>query len=268
VATRFLSSIGVAELPALTSPFDPGYDPVTVESHLQQSAAMMASLKISMACWIIAEEESTRRKIRAARKYGVPTVTGGGPFEIAADRGELRAFLDLCADYDVDRIEAGSGFTEMSVPPGQVVAMAQEVGLEVQFELGKKHEGPFTEETFGAFVDEGRRWLDAGAKQLVLEARESAQGVGLFDDEGRFNTALAIRFEEAFGMDRVVFEAPTKASQFALLDELGPLVRLSNVRLEELLRVEIYRRGIHSDAYLSPKLRPPDRRPSEAAGPR
>jgi hypothetical protein len=28
------------------------------------------------------------------------------------------------------------------------------------------------------------------------------------------------------------------------------------VRLEELLRVEIYRRGLHSDAFNQPKLRP------------
>ena len=29
-----------------------------------------------------------------------------------------------------------------------------------------------------------------------------------------------------------------------------------NVRLEELLRVEIYRRGLHSDAFANPNLRP------------
>jgi len=46
-----------------------------------------------------------------------------------------------------------------------------------------------------------------------------------------------------------VFEAPNKASQFALLEQFRPEVRLSNVRLEELLRVEIYRRGLHSDAF-------------------
>jgi phosphosulfolactate synthase len=33
-------------------------------------------------------------------------------------------------------------------------------------------------------------------------------------------------------------------------------VRLCNVRLEELLRVEIYRRGLHSDAFGKENLRP------------
>jgi len=53
---EYLRLIGVPDLPPLTSPFDPGYDPVTLESHLDQSAHLMASLKISMACWIIADE--------------------------------------------------------------------------------------------------------------------------------------------------------------------------------------------------------------------
>ena len=54
----------------------------------------------------------------------------------------------------------------------------------------------------------------------------------------------------------ITFEAPNKPSQFALLDHFGPRVRLCNVRLEELLRVEIYRRGLHSDAFGKENLRP------------
>ena len=59
-----------------------------------------------------------------------------------------------------------------------------------------------------------------------------------------------------FGIDTVIFEAPTKASQFAMIDHFGRDVWLTNVRLEELLRVEIYRRGLHSDAYANERLRP------------
>src|SRR5919205_2237750 len=111
----YLKQIGVAQLPALTSPFDPGYDPLTVESHLGQSAHLMASLKISMACWMVADEAATRRKVAAAREHGVSTVTGGGPFEIAVAQGQLPAYLDLCADIGVSRIECGEGFTNLPV---------------------------------------------------------------------------------------------------------------------------------------------------------
>src|SRR5437899_3068458 len=148
----FLNTIGVPELKPATSPFDPGYDALTLEAHLAQSAHLMSTLKISMACWLIAAESATRRKIGAARRHGVPTVTGGGPFEVAVAQGALPAYLDLCADLGVTRVECGTGFA----------------------------------------------------------------------------------------------------------------VRLGNVRLEELLRVEIYRRGLHADAFAKPRLRLP-RRDAEVA---
>jgi phosphosulfolactate synthase len=252
----YLKLIGVPEIRPATSPFDPGYDLVTLKSHLEQSHHLMSILKISMACWLIADENVTRQKIAAAKKYKVPTTTGGGPFEVAYVQGKLPQYLDLVADFGFTRIECGEGFTDISLNAREIVKMANDRGLEVQFELGKKHTGAFTEDVVKALIDQGKRWLDAGALQLVVEARESAKGVGLFDDEGNLNVAFAERFANAFGHGVVMFEAPNKPSQFALLDHFGPEVHLCNVRLEEVLRVEIYRRGLHSDAFAKENLRP------------
>lgn len=261
----YLRRIGVRTLQPSTSPFDPGYDPVTVEAHLAQSHHLISILKVSMACWIIADEGATRAKVAAARKHGVQTVTGGGPFEVAVAQGQLDAYLDLCAEIGFDRFECGEGFTDMNLAPQVVARMAADRGLDFQFELGKKHGGAFTDRVADELVEQGQRWLDAGAKELVVEARESAKGVGLFDMDGNLNTALAERFVDAFGFGITMFEAPNKPSQFALLDHFGPEVRLCNVRLEELLRVEIYRRGLHSDAFGHANLRPPA--PPEPAAP-
>jgi phosphosulfolactate synthase len=253
---RYLDSIGVRPTPRATCPFDPGYDPVTVESHLQQSGHLMGTLKISMACWMVAEEGATLRKIEAARRAGVPTVAGGGPFETAVAQRALGAYLDLCADVGLTRIECGEGFTEMSLAPIDIVRQAAERGLEVEFELGEKHSGRFTDDETEELIATGRSWLDAGAVRLVVEARESAQDVGLFSAAGEFDPGQADRIAAAFGLETVLFEAPNKASQFALIDHFGPEVQLGNVRLEEVLRVEIYRRGLHSDAFGNEKLRP------------
>jgi phosphosulfolactate synthase len=253
---RYLSLIGVARMPARTSPFDPGYDPATLASHLEQSGHLISILKISMACWMVASEAATRAKLTAARARGVRTVTGGGPFEVAVAQGRLEAYLDLCAGLGFDRIECGSGFTEMRLQPDEVVRMASDRGLEVQYEVGPKHGGSIRDDAVGDMIAEAAAWLDAGAREIVVEARESAVGVGVFDDQGRLGGDMADRFADALGLDVVCFEAPTKASQFAFLGHFGPAVRLSNVRLEELLRVEIYRRGLHSDAFANPSLRP------------
>ncbi|GAC1587918.1 MAG: phosphosulfolactate synthase [Acidimicrobiales bacterium] len=247
----FVRSLGVPELGPLLVPFDPGYDLQTLTGHLQQSHHLMSHLKLSMACWLIADEGVTRAKTAAARRHGIPVLSGGGPFEISAEKGQLPEFFDLCADFGFDRVEAGEGFTQLAIKPAEVVRLASDRGLEVQYELGAKQGGPFTTESVESIIGTGHRWLQAGARQLVVEARESARGVGLFDAMGRLNVAFAERLVAAFGFATVVFEAPTKSSQFALLSSLGPQVILTNVRLEEVLRVEIYRRGLHSDSYRS-----------------
>lgn len=252
----FLEEIGVDRLAAATVPFDPGVAPAVLESHLEQSAHLMLGLKVSMACWIIANERATRRKLQAADTAGVHTVAGGGPYEIAVAQERLEPYLDLCADMGFQRIECGEGFTELPPDATRVVRMAAERRLEVEFEVGKKHDGSFTEATVDSLIDQGRRWLDAGAVQLVVEARESAAGVGVFAADGGFNASAAEPFAEAFGLERVLYEAPTKQSQFALIKHFGPAVRLGNVPLAELLRVEIFRRGLHSDAFGQRNLRP------------
>ena len=182
--------------------------------------------------------------------------TGGGPFEVAATFNRLDEYLDLCADFGINRIEAGEGFTHTELDPDKIVKMASERGLEVQYEMGEKHSGSFTPEVIKGLIDLGKRWLDAGCTQLVVEARESAQSVGLFDDHGSLDLEGASLMAEELGLDKLIFEAPNKSSQFAFLKFFGPNVELCNVRLEELLRVEIFRRGLHSDAFMHDKLRP------------
>ena len=253
---EYLQKIGVAELPPATCPFDPGVAPVVLESHLLQSAHLMMALKISMACWMIADRAATRRKVEAARVAGVPTLAGGGPYEVAVAQGQLPAYLELCAEVGFDGIECGAGFTDPGVSAAEIARQAADRGLAVTFELGKKHGGEFDANALSELVEEGRAWLEAGARHLIVEARESASGVGLFDAGGQLNAALAEQLVDALGLETLVFEAPTKPSQFALIDKLGPRVQLANVRLDELLRVEIYRRGLHSDAFANPTLRP------------
>ena len=255
-STDFVDLLGVRKLPPATIPMDPGLAPVTLEGHLAQSAALMAGLKISMAGWLIAEESETRRKIAAAKAAGVTTTSGGGPLEIALAQGRLIEFLDLCGELGFDRVEYGESLATSKLDAQTMIGLASERGLDVQFELGRKHGGPMTHAEAAELVEEGRAWLDGGAVATVIEARESAENVGLFDAGGSLNEDLATYLAEGLGLERVVFEAPTKPSQFALLDHLGPEIRLGNVRLEELLRVEIYRRGLHTDAYAVERLRP------------
>ena len=253
---NYLNLIGVPQLPGKTLAFDPGYDVSTVVGHLEQSGHLMSSLKLSMACWQVCNEKSTHIKIAKAKELGVGVCTGGGPFEVACACNKLPQYLDLCAELGFDRIEAGEGFIDLHISPADVLKLARERQLKVHFEVGEKHSGPFTPQVVNDIITQGKQWLDAGAEQLVVEARENAENVGLFDSQGNLDLKGADMLVEAFGLDKIVFEAPNKTSQFAFIRHYGPEVELCNVRLEELLRVEIYRRGLHSDAFMHENLRP------------
>src|SRR6266568_2186147 len=97
----------------------------------------------------------------------------------------------------------------------------------------------------------GRSPRNHWGRPLPVDIAGSMQG-----QDGSLNAGYADRFADAFGLDIAMFEAPNKPSQFAFLEHFGQQVQLCNVRLEELLRVEIFRRGLHSDAFAIPKLQP------------
>ena len=177
---HYLRELGVAELPVASCPFDPGIAPAVLESHLAQSAHLILSLKISMSCWMVADAAATRHELAAAAA-GVATSAGGGPYEIAVAQGKLSEYLDLCADVGFDAIECGSGFTDAGMPPAQAAEMIRQRGLVFDYELGDKHGGEFDSERLSELIDEGHRWLEAGARRLVIEASESASAVGMFD---------------------------------------------------------------------------------------
>jgi phosphosulfolactate synthase len=253
--TDYLRLIGVREMPPLTSPLDDGYDATTLESHLDQSSHLMAALKISMACLMLANETATRRKIAAAKSYNVPTIIGSGPFGIAVAQNRLPVYLDLCADMCFTRIECASVFTGRPLNASEVVKMADARGLEVEFEIEKKEPAVLTPDALEQLIAEGKQWLDAGALELAVKASDRGKGNNLFDfaDKARFHHAIADRLVKEFGLTVVMFKTATNASQCGLLDHFGPQVRLSDVRLEDLLSVEIYRRGLRCEALASEK---------------
>src|SRR5574340_791585 len=87
--SEYLRELGIPKIPPLTSPVDIGCDPMTFESHMDQSSHLVSIMKIGMSGWLVADENATRQKVAAARRYNVPTVTGGSSLEIALSLRKL-----------------------------------------------------------------------------------------------------------------------------------------------------------------------------------
>ena len=76
ICERYLAQIGVRDTPRATCPFDPGGTPAALEGHMEQSGHLIGTVKISMACWMVAEEAASRRKIQAVHAAGHPRGRG------------------------------------------------------------------------------------------------------------------------------------------------------------------------------------------------
>ena len=85
--SNYLRELGVPPIPPSTSPFDPGYDPATLESHLEQSSHLKSTLKISMAYWMVANglRHPFRVELPLRCLFEKPTISRAG----RAHRGGL-----------------------------------------------------------------------------------------------------------------------------------------------------------------------------------
>jgi phosphosulfolactate synthase len=99
-------------------------------------------------------------------------------------------------------------------------------------------------------ADEWISWLReeiyAGAWKVVTEAREGGTA-GIFDSEGGMRTELIREIADTVGIDDIVFEAPTKASQAWFVKHLGPTVHLGNIPPDEVIALETLRLGLRGD---------------------
>ncbi|HET9117845.1 MAG TPA: phosphosulfolactate synthase, partial [Pseudonocardiaceae bacterium] len=95
-----------------------------------------------------------------------------------------------------------------------------------------------------SFIEED---LAAGAHLVTTEARESGQsGICRSDGEPRHELVGEI-VGSGIDLDRLLFEAPTKALQTYFLRRIGPLANLANVRADDVIALETLRRGLRSD---------------------
>src|SRR5690606_7048196 len=94
------------------------------------------------------------------------------------------------------------------------------------------------------------RDLEDGARLVTVEARESGEGVGIFDENGdcRDEDVLAI-FARVDEPNKLMWEAPQKKQQVRLFRLLGPAVNIGNVSPADVLSLEALRRGLRSDTF-------------------
>ena len=188
-----------------------------------------------------------RDKVSLIRTWGIHVYPGGTFLEIAAIQHQIADFLEKCRDLGFSAIEVSDG--TISLTPEEradIILMAKGMGYHVLSEVGKKSpmESPRVEE----IVSQVNSDLIAGADHVILEARESGKGIGIFDEHGDIrNEFFRNLAHDLRDTSSIIWEAPLKNQQLELIRAFGPNVNLGNIPPGEALALEALRVGLRSD---------------------
>jgi phosphosulfolactate synthase len=219
---------------------DKGLGPRAWEDVLATSGAYIDIVKFGWGT--AAVTPNLKDKIAVLRDKRV--VIGGTFFEVVYAKGELDRYKSWLAELGLTHVEISDGTIE--IPRERKLELIAEFARDftVLSEVGSK------DSSVEYSADEWTQWLreelDAGAWKVITEAREGGTA-GIFDSSGGMRTELIGEIAAAVGVENVVFEAPSKASQVWFIKQFGPSVNLGNIPPDEVIPLETLRLGLRGD---------------------
>ena len=220
---------------------DKGLPPVVLRDLLESAGKHITHAKIG---WGIAEVDALlESRLWLYRFHGIPTFCGGTLFEWHWMRNQYVAYLNWLRRLRVPALEISDGVIHLSLQAKRdAIGAAKSRGLYVFAEVGKKD--PTRRYTPDEWAQRVEYDLASGADLVVCEGRE-AGNVGLYEQTGTLRDDVLDALASFGG--RVVFEAPHKAQQVALMRRFGRDVGLGNIAPDDVLPLATLRLGLRAE---------------------
>lgn len=232
----------------ITMVIDKGLSLFETENLLETAAPYIDFLKLTFGTAALYQADTLKRKLKLAANRGVAVYTGGTFFEIAHWQNKTKAFLSKLSELGFKWVEISDGTIQLtSAQRRQVIEWAFQTGLKVITEVGKKN--PENQPDELSLIEMIKNDLEMGVSWVIVEARESGQGIGIFDSQGGVIEEKLSRLKEEIPDEKVIWEAPLKKQQVKLINEFGPNVNLGNIPPSEAFALEALRLGFRSDTW-------------------
>jgi len=201
--------------------------------------------KLSFGTSVFVRPDVLKRKLDLITARNILACPGGTLFEAAIVQHHCRDYMSLAADLGFTAVEISDGTIDLpAFRRRRVIACAINAGLAPITEVGKKdpRSQPPLEELAAAAVQD----LEWGARWVIVEGRESGRSVGIYDGDGQIACGALDTFERIVGhhINKLIWEAPLKDQQTALIDRFGVNVGLGNIAPEQVLALEALRLGL------------------------
>jgi ABC-type nitrate/sulfonate/bicarbonate transport system ATPase subunit/phosphosulfolactate synthase (CoM biosynthesis protein A) len=231
----------------LTMVIDTGLCLTETKELLDMAARYIDLYKLGFGTSALYSTKLLEEKISLVRSYGVDIFPGGTFLEVAVMQHKLEEFLELCHYMGYSYIEVSDGTIEMdSATRSSAIKRAKEAGFKVVSEVGKND--PNSPASIAQIIRTIESDLEDGVEKVIIEGRESGQGVIIYDCYGNIiepvldSLILGVR-----DLNTILWEAPLKSQQQHLIARFGSNVNLGNIHHHEVLAVEAMRVGLRSD---------------------
>lgn len=201
--------------------------------------------KLSFGTSALLDEDVLRQKISLARDNALLVYPGGTLTEYAVLKGVYPEFVRRACKLGFNGVEISDGTIHISPDIRRdLIRIALEAGLTVVAEVGKKD--PREQPTAANLAKQALSDFGSGASWVIVEARESGKGVGVYGADGSVHEGDVDVIAAGLNshLDRLIWEAPLKNQQEYLILRFGPDVGLGNIQPREVLATEALRAGL------------------------
>lgn len=235
---------GKPRLQGMSQVLDKGMDLQRFTGLLEDHAPLIDVIKFGWGTALVTP--CIRDKVALCRRHGITPVLGGTLLEYCLLTDQFDAFCRFLDDLELTAVEVSNGAAALA--PQQVTALVRQLGRDRQVfhEVGYKALNQADAMSLQEWIRQIEAGLEAGASLIILEARESGRS-GFCGLDGQPRPEFCHTFLERYGVQRVMFEAPTAALQSTLIKAHGNQLNLANINPEDIVSLETMRLGLRFD---------------------
>jgi len=224
----------------LTHVIDKGLGPRAWEDVLETSGDYISIVKLGWGTAYVTP--NLKRKLEVLKEK--PVVIGGTFLEAVIAQDRVDEYKQWITELGLTHVEISDGVIDLERERKLELIADFARDFTVLSEVGSKD----AEVVFAPYqwVEWIREELDAGAWKVITEGREGGTA-GIYRPTGEMRTGLVDEIVHSIDPERLIFEAPSKASQAWFIRELGSSVNLGNIAPDEVIPLETLRLGLRGD---------------------
>jgi len=231
------------------------------EDLLNLTGDYIDQIKLSFGTSVFLDEAYLRQKIELVRARQIDIYPGGTLMEAMLVHGVYPQYVRRAKVLGFNALEISDGTIEMTRQTrNEAIKRALDAGLKVITEVGKKD--PAQVIAPQVLCDQIAGDLAVGAEKVIIEARESGQGIGIYDATGLVRQDELTAIVSCLGDSRgdIIWEAPRQRQQAALILRCGANVNFGNVKPRDVLGLEALRCGLRFETFrhFAPHLTAPE----------